>query len=150
MQPLERFALQAHQGSPETDPADAQLIVDGHLSALRIPGRLLRRQYQAALGYVLITELDYWIEEAVFVVLLSLDLQQVLAHRMLARWYSSYYLQEVQWQDDRHFFVTIEGLEQQRFYFTLRARHWPLIRPRMDMSCRKLDSKSGKWTLDPW
>lgn len=150
MHTIERFALQPHLGSPQTDPADALLIVDGQVSALRVPGRLLRRQYQTTLGYVLITELDYWVEEAVLVVLVSLDLQRVLAHRTLTRWYSSYYLEEVAWQDDRHFYLTIEGLEHYRFYFTLRPRHWPLVSPRLGMRCRRQNRKSGKWTFAPW
>ncbi|WP_347905193.1 hypothetical protein [Pseudomonas purpurea] len=145
MKPVERFAFAPWLGTVQSQPSESAVLVDGQPSTLTISGRRLCRQYETPAGYVLITELDFWVEEQVFVVLISKDLRTVLGEHVLGHWYSSYYLKEVEWLDETHFFVTLEGLEEYRFYFTLRPRHIPLIYPRLGVACQRLDTRRGTW-----
>jgi hypothetical protein len=148
MKAITRFTFADHQGPGATDPDDRQLLADGQPTALRVPGRVLRKQYETRHGYLLFTELDYWIEEAVFVVLVDKSLQRIVAQRLLNKWYSSYSLDAVEWQDDEHFYLTIEGLAEYRFYFTVRRFTIPLIRPRLGIACRRFHPGSGQWRRD--
>lgn len=145
MKPTERFSFAPWLGPAQSQPAESALLVGGQPTTLTVPGRTLRRQYETSAGYLLITELDYWIEEQVIVVLISKDLRNVLGIHVLGRWYSSYYLEDVEWLDETHFFVTLEGLKDYRFHFTLRQHPIPLIYPRLGVVCRRLDTRRGTW-----
>lgn len=145
MKTIERFALQQHDGPYEKWPAKTRLIIDGQLSTLAISGFTLLRQYQTPAGYLLVTDFDCPFEEAVCFVLVSQDLDMVLSERTVGQMYSSFMLNEVMWQDETHFYATILGLDDYRFYFTLRSVGIPWLYPRLGLACRRFNAKSGRW-----
>lgn len=148
MKTIERFALVKHQGPYENWPQKTPVIIDGDLSALAISGFNLLRQYETTAGYVLVTDFDCPYEEAVCFVLLSRDLKTVLSERTVGQMYSSFPLDHVVWQDDAHFYATIDGLADYRFYFTIRRFGIPWIYPRLGRACRRLNVKDGTWKRD--
>lgn len=148
MNTLERFALWQPEAPDDPNPEASPLIIDGHRSALVISGRTLLRQYETASGYLLVTDFDCPFEEAVCFSLISKDLQNVLGEHVVGCMYSSYYLEELVWLDEAHFFATFAGLADYRFYFTIRrfGIHW--IYPRLGVACRRFHPKSGTWRRD--
>lgn len=129
MQPLQRFALEKHSGPYEKWPARTRVIVDGVLHAtLAIPGYDLLRQYETALGFVLITEYDCPFEEAVSITLVAPDLSRVICTSTIGAAYYTFWLDEVEWIDAHHFRLTCEGVVGD-WLVTLRARHIPVLSP---------------------
>jgi hypothetical protein len=80
--------------------------------------------------------------------LISKDLEKVLSERTVGQMYSSFWLDEVFWLDEAHFYATIDGLADYRFYFTIRPFGIPWIYPRLGLSCRRLNVKNGLWRRD--
>jgi hypothetical protein len=148
MKTIERFALQQHDGPYENWPQKTRVIIDGKVSTLAISGFTLLRQYQTAAGYLLVTDFDCPFEEAVCFVLVSQDLKTVLSERTVGQMYSSFMLNEVTWQDETHFYATIQDLDDYRFYFTLRSFGIPWLYPRLGLACRRFNAKHGQWRRD--
>jgi len=129
MQPLHRFALEKHSGPYETWPARTRVIVDGDAHpTLAIPGYELLRQYETALGFVLITEYDCPFEEAVSITLVARDLSRVISTGTIGAPYATFWLEDVQWLDAAHFRLTCKGAVGD-WLVTLRTRHIPWLSP---------------------
>ncbi|QAY92711.1 hypothetical protein [Pseudomonas sp. ACM7] len=125
MNTVERFTLWRPEDPDDPSPDTSPVIIDGHRSALVISGRTLLRQYETASGYLLVTDFDCPFEEAVCFSLISKDLQSVLGEHLVGCLYSSYYLAELVWLDEVHFFATFAGLVDYRFYFTIASSAFP-------------------------
>lgn len=55
MQPVDRFALDTHDGPYETWPSRTHVLVDGVRSALAVSGYVLLRQFETPAAYLLVT-----------------------------------------------------------------------------------------------
>lgn len=79
MQPITRYALEAHAGPYDRWPATTALLADGLPTGVRVPGYVVDAQFATPLGALLVTSYDCLFEEANTFLLLD------AAHRILAR-----------------------------------------------------------------
>lgn len=89
MQPVDRFALDTHDGPCETWPSRTHVLVDGVRSALAVSGYVLLRQFETPAAYLLVTDYDCPFEEAVTFTLVSKDPMKVRARRTVGAMYAS-------------------------------------------------------------
>ncbi|VWC10495.1 virulence factor [Burkholderia seminalis] len=89
MQPVDRFALDTHDGPCETWPSRTHVLVDGVRSALAVSGYVLLRQFETPAAYLLVTDYDCPFEEAVTFTLVSKDPMRVRARRTVGAMYAS-------------------------------------------------------------
>ncbi|WP_322074470.1 hypothetical protein [Burkholderia cepacia] len=132
MKPIERFALETHDGPYETWPSRTAVLVNGERSGLTVSGYVLLRQFETPAAYLLVTDYDCLFEEAVTFTLVSKDPLKEIARRTVGAMYASCHLDDLAWADDRHFsatFVDIDG----RWDFTIRDRSVPFVLPRLGM-----------------
>lgn len=117
--PIQRFALEQHEGPYESWPLASRLIVDGRTLPLAIPGYTLLFQFDTPSGYLFATDFDCLFEEAAAFVLVSKDLQRVLAARQIGAPYCSFWLDGIRWTDSTHFIATFAD-DPNRWFFTIR------------------------------
>ncbi|MEK2602309.1 hypothetical protein [Burkholderia arboris] len=132
MTPVDRFALETHDGPYEAWPPRTRVRVDGVRSALAVSGYVLLRQFETPAAYLLVTDYDCPFEEAVTFTLVSKDPLKVLAQRTVGAMYASCHLDDLTWADDRHFSATFVGFDG-RWDFTIRDRSVPFVLPGLGM-----------------
>ncbi|NHV29169.1 hypothetical protein [Burkholderia sp. D-99] len=132
MKPVDRFALETHDGPYEKWPSRTHVLVDGVRSALAVSGYVLLRQFETPAAYLLVTDYDCPFEEAVTFTLVSKDSPKVLARRTVGAMYASCHLDDLTWADDRHFSATFVGFDG-RWDFTIRDLAVPFVLPGLGM-----------------
>lgn len=131
MQEVSNFSLERHAGEYETWPLRSRLIRDGVSLGITLPGYDLLRQYEAIDSYLFVTDHDCPFEESTCFILVDKALKRILSERSLGAWYSSYWLKELFWEDERHFTAMISQLP---FRFTIRKWYIPWLRPKLSLS----------------
>ena len=127
MTPVDRFALETHDGPYSSWPLRSRLFADGEPTHVRVPGYVLLRQFELPDGhYLLATDYDCPYEEATNFVLLGPDLK-VRSHRSVGAMYSTFQLKHLVWRDARHFTATFFG--DLGCDVRIRSRGIPYVRP---------------------
>lgn len=91
MQPITRFALEAHAGPYDRWPATTALLADGLPTGARVPGYVIDAQFATPLGTLLVTSYDCPFEEANTFLLLD-DAHRIVARTDLGAMYASWLL----------------------------------------------------------
>lgn len=141
MTPVDRFALETHEGPYSSWPLRSRLFADGAPTPVRVPGYVLLRQFELPDGhYLLATDYDCPFEEATNFILLGPDLK-MLSHRSVGAMYSTFQLKHIAWHDAQHFTASFFG--DMACDVAIRSRGVPYIRPRLGMSrVRRLGAPS--------
>ena len=106
MNSISRFALEQHEGPYEKWPLRSRLFLDGKSTGLSLPGYDLLHQFETADGYVLVTDYDCPFEEITNFILVTKRLR-LQSCRWLGWMYESFYLQRIEWVDERTFIAVI-------------------------------------------
>jgi hypothetical protein len=130
MNPITRFALEEHKGPYEQWPLRSQLFLDGKPTDISLPGYALLHQFETPYGYILVTDYDCWFEEITNFALVSKDLR-LLSCRWLGWMYETFFLDRIEWIDERTFIAVI--YRERRYRFTIRSWGIPYLRPRLKM-----------------
>ncbi len=103
--PLNRLALEAHDGEYENWPTKSRLIVDGVMMDNHMPGYTLLHQFSLDDGYLLVTDYDCPFEECTNFILLDSSFKK-RASRSLGGWYVSFLLEKIERLDATRFVAT--------------------------------------------
>ncbi|MCL2658010.1 MAG: hypothetical protein FWD62_11470 [Betaproteobacteria bacterium] len=132
MKAIERFSLAAHSGDYASWPLRTPLYFDSRASSLKVSGYQLLHQFETIAGYLIVTDYDCPFEEAVSFTLIDSSLTRILSERRIGAPYCSCWLKSIEWTDERHFVVMIDGMAD-RWESTLRNWGIPFLRPRLKM-----------------
>jgi hypothetical protein len=122
------FSLQRHVGEYHTWPQRSRLLREGTPLPVTLPGYDLLRQYETVDGYLFVTDYDCPFEEKINFILVGKGCKRILSERGLGAMYASYYLNDLSWQDERHFTAIISGLP---FKYTIRKYSIPYLYPKL-------------------
>jgi hypothetical protein len=131
MKPINRFALEKHDGPYEKWPLRSRLFLDGKPTDLSLPGYALLHQFETSDGCILVTDHDCPYEEITNFVLISRHLR-LLSCRWLGWMYETFLLERIEWIDARTFIAFVGGSDH---CWRLSVRSWgiPYIRPRLKL-----------------
>ena len=127
MTPLDRFSLEMHEGPWQTWPLQSRLLENGRATSVCISGYFLRHQFETPDGYLFIADYDCPFEEVQKFTLVSRD-YAVLATASLGGGYSSFWIDRLDWLDDRHLQITDRD---EMWMLTLRPWGIPYLYPRL-------------------
>ena len=82
MRRIERFSLLRAEDNSDPRAADSQLISDGQVTSVRVPGIEILHQFDTCAGYLLVTDHDCPFEEIFHFMLLDRHLR-IRSHRSL-------------------------------------------------------------------
>lgn len=131
------FSLQRHVGKDETWPLRSRLLRDGTPLPITLPGYCLLRQYETVDGYLFVTDYDCIFEEATSFILVDKECKWRLSEHTFGHMYASYLLDDISWQDERHFTAIISGVPVKH---TIRRFSIPFLYPKMGY----------RWPPPPW
>ena len=130
MKPIERFALQSHDGPYQSWLLRSGLLLDGKLTRAQLSGYSLLHQYEVADGFFFVHDWDCPFEEMTHFTLLSHQLR-VLSSRFLGGPYVSWLLTGFVAIDESHFEARFGASDT----WTVTLRDWsvPYLRPRISL-----------------
>jgi len=127
MHAIERFSLERHAGPYESWPRRTRLLDAGAPTGLALPAYVLLHQFQVPCGFLLVLDDNCPHEEITTFCLLTADLR-VLSRRWLGAPYATFYLDAIEWVDERRF---VADFGDCRRGFVLRSRGIPYLLPRL-------------------
>jgi hypothetical protein len=149
MKPINRFALEKHDGPYEKWPLRSRLSLDGTPTDLFLPGYALWHQFETPGGYILVTDYDCPYEEITNFALFSKDFR-LNSCRWLGWMYETFLLERIDWIDERTFIAFIGGSDH---YWRLSIRSWgiPYLRPclKLQWSAQAIPSGGSERTKYP-
>jgi hypothetical protein len=131
MKRIRRFTLRP----PGSTSGTSQLISDGRVTSIHVPGIAILHQFETSTGYLLVTDQDCPFEETFHFILLDRNLH-VRSHRSLGARFAFVpgsqvrTLEKLVWEDDRHFLAILTG-PTERWRFTIRQPGIPFMHPRL-------------------
>ena len=128
MREIDTFSLEHHTGEYHTWPLRSRLVLNGAMLQLSLPGYDLIRQFALADGYLFVTDYDCPFEEKTCFILVDKKISRIRSERSFGRMYSSYWLKDLIWQDERNFTAIISG---EPYAFTIRSWYIPYIYPKL-------------------
>ena len=143
MEEISVFTLEKHRGPYEKWPQKTRVLRNGLPLDVSIPGYVLLRQFRTYAGYLLVTDYDCIYEEAISFTLVSPELDRVICERTISAPYSTFWLEDIIWQDATRFDVTLEGSDL-LFSFEIRPLHIPYFRPALGMQYRRTGAKRSR------
>lgn len=131
MHESKQFSLERHTGEYRTWPLCSRLIQDGITLNLTLPGYDLLRQYETVDDYLFVTDYDCPFEEITNFILVDKACRRILCKRSFGWMYATFLLDDLFWQDERHFTAIISG---HPFQFTIRKYFVPFLYPKLGVS----------------
>jgi hypothetical protein len=135
MMRIERFTLMRPEDNSDTRTTDSQLISDGQMTSVRVPGIEILHQFDTFAGYLLVTDHDCPFEETFHFILLDRHFR-IRSRRSLGAGFSFVptggvrTLEKLAWEDEQNFVVTLTG-PLERWRFTIRRFGVPFLHPRL-------------------